>query len=151
MTYIFDLSCEITLNKQKETRVSRPPVAELENLAKMASTEATKENLDLRRRRILEIRHSKIEEKRAKLQNLQKEMSDLNEDIPLSGVEIESDSVVVAVSSARKSARKQKDPAAAMQGRQEATILARVHELQRAGLWSHKKLPKLQMPTRYIN
>ena len=99
--------------------MSRPPVAELENLAKMASTEATKENLDLRRQRILEIRHSKIEEKRAKLQNLQKEMSDLNEDIPLSGVEIESDSVVVAVSSARKSARKQKDPAAAMQGRQE--------------------------------
>ena len=117
----------------------------------MASTEATKENLDLRRRRILEIRHSKIEEKRAKLQNLQKEMSDLNEDIPLSLVENESDSVVVAVSSARKSARKQKDPAAAMQGRQEATILARVHELQRAGLWSHKKLPKLQMPTRYTS
>ena len=46
----------------------------------MAMTEQT---LDLRRRRILEIRHHKIEEKRMKIQTLQKEMSELNEDIPL--------------------------------------------------------------------
>ena len=123
----------------------------------MAMTEQT---LDLRRRRILEIRHHKIEEKRMKIQTLQKEMSELNEDIPLKtsldnknvaseASEDSSSSVVVAVCSARKSARKmQKDPVAAMQGRQEATILARVHELQRAGLWSHKKLNKLAMPNR---
>ena len=47
----------------------------------MAMTEVP--TLDLRRRRILEIRHHKIEEKRLKIQTLQKEMSELNEDIPL--------------------------------------------------------------------
>ena len=109
------------------------------------------ETLDLRRRRILEIRNRKISETREKLTILQKEMSDLNEDAPLKNLispEKPENSVVVAVSSARKSARKFKDPVAAMQGRKEATVLARVHELQMAGTWTSKKMAKIPAPSR---
>ena len=109
------------------------------------------EQLDLRRRRILEIRNRKVAEMRTRIQTLQKEMSDLNEDTPLKSPvspEKSENSVVVAVNSARKSARKAKDPVAAMQGRQEATVLARVHELQVAGVWASKKLNKIPAPAR---
>ena len=41
-----------------------------------------------------------------------------------------------------------KDPLAATAGRREATIIARVQEMQQLGIWNSKKIPKINMPAR---
>ena len=64
-------------------------------------------------------------------------------------VDLNSSDIVVSLPTARKSARKMiKDPLAATAGRREATIIARVQEMQQLGIWNSKKIPKINTPPR---
>ena len=108
----------------------------------MASTE------ERRRRRCLDVRRVQLDSKRQRLDSLKQEYSSLTSHQPPS--EPESEVVVsLPLTPGRKSARKMlKDPVAATQGRKEAQILARIDEMQRQGIWTGKKITKVQLPAR---
>lgn len=100
-------------------------------------------NLDERRRRCLDLRRSQIDDKLKKLETLKQELQTLKSG---NNHEIEESQIVVAlpVTPGRKSARKMvKDPMAVSLGRKEASVLARVEEMQRSGVWAGKKIQKV--------
>ena len=130
-----------------------------------------------RRKRCLEQCRAKYDDKRLHIESLKHELNQLtmntiivhsnqiDSDSPSSqrvnykspsgssndshNLDLNSSDIVVSLSTARKSARKMiKDPLAATAGRREATIIARVQEMQQLGIWNSKKIPKINMPAR---
>ena len=130
------------------------------------------QQLQLKRSQLLDKRHEQLDDKRRRIEVLTHELESViagkwpapiadisvgnvvaiansSAETSFSDSEASSSIVVSLPVSARKSARKMaKDPLAAAQGRKEAKVLGRIHELQTQGIWMSKKIKKLDMPAK---